>query len=243
MYIKTSYTDIIFKRIYKSKLRRRKGYRYSDLGFYLFYKAIENVTHMPFDEYVVNKFYKSLGATTLRFNPLEEFEKAKIVPTENDTRYRKQLLQGYVHDYGAAMMGGISGHAGLLSNANDLAKLMQMYLQYGSYAGKRYIKKETIELFSSCQYCSLRNRRGLGFDRPKRRGGGNPSKFASSKSYGHTGFTGNIVWIDPEHNFVYIFLSNRINPSIRNRKLQKLNIRSRIHSVFYRAIKDSKKQK
>ncbi len=237
LYIKESYTDTIYKRIIDSKLRKRKGYRYSDLGFYLFYKLIKAKIKTDFPTYLENNFYRPLGMTETGYNPLKRFPKDMIAPTENDKTYRKQLVQGYVHDYGAAMMGGIGGHAGIFSNANDLAKLFQMYLQEGVYGGKRYLKARTIEEFTRCAYCKKNNRRALGFDRPaKNSKKSSVSKYASPYSYGHTGFTGTIAWVDPKEQFVYIFISNRVYPSIENKKLVEMNIRPKVQKLFYESF-------
>jgi len=234
IFINKSYTDTIYKRIIDSPLRKRSGYRYSDLGFYLFYKMIEEQTKEPFANFLDETFYNPIGLTSTTYNPTNKFPKNKIIPTEKDKKFRKQTVLGYVHDYGAAMMGGVGGHAGLFSNSNDLAKLMQMYLQKGEYGGERYLNKKTIELFTKKAY--KKNRRGLGFDRPSSKRSPVTS-LASSYSFGHTGFTGTIAWVDPKENFVYIFLSNRVYPDISNRKLVKENIRPKIHRVFYEAFK------
>ncbi len=239
IYMNNSYVDSMYQKIYDTKLRSRKRYRYSDLGFLLFMKMIEKISKQPLDEYTKQNFYASLGATTLGYNPLEAFSSNRIVPTENDLKFRKQLLQGYVHDYGAAMMGGVGGHAGLFSNANDLAKLMQMYLQKGSYGGKKYFNSNLFSYFTSCHYCSSGNRRGLGFDRPAPTPTRAIAAQASKNSFGHTGFTGTIAWVDPNYDLVFIFLSNRIHPNAENRKLIKMNVRSKIQSVLYKAMKSS----
>ena len=237
LYIKQSYTDTIYKRILDSKLRRRSGYRYSDLGFYLFYRMIKEKTKADFPEYVYENLYAPLGMTETGYNPLNRFPKEMIAPTEQDKTYRKQLVQGYVHDYGAAMMGGVGGHAGIFSNANDLAKLFQMYLQKGVYGGKRYFKAKTIEEFTRCAYCRKNNRRALGFDRPARKSKkSSVSKYASPYSFGHTGFTGTIAWVDPKEQFVYIFISNRVYPDIENHKLVSMNIRPKVQALFYEAF-------
>ncbi|RLD78079.1 MAG: hypothetical protein DRJ10_10905 [Bacteroidetes bacterium] len=239
LYIKESYTDTIYKRIIDSKLRKRSGYRYSDLGFYLFYKLIKSKIKSDFPSYLENNFYQPLGMTETGYNPLSKFPKAMIAPTENDLKYRKQLVQGYVHDYGAAMMGGIGGHAGIFSNTNDLAKLFQMYLQEGVYGGKRYLNAKTIEEFTRCAFCKKNNRRALGFDRPaKSAKKSSVAKMASPYSYGHTGFTGTIAWVDPKEQFVYIFLSNRVYPDIENKKLVEMNIRPKVQKLFYESFKN-----
>ena len=236
LYIKNTYSDTIYKRIIESPLRRRNGYRYSDLGFYLFYKIINEKLDNHFPEYLNEQFYSPLGSTTLCYNPINKFPKEQIVPTERDKKFRKQLVQGYVHDYGAAMMGGIGGHAGLFSNANDLAKVMQMYLQKGEYGGKRYFSGSTVNLFTKKAYSRGYNRRALGFDRPGPRKKSPVTRLASSKSYGHSGFTGTLAWVDPEKNFVYIFLSNRIYPDAENNKLVSLNVRTKVQEAFYRSF-------
>ncbi|RLD64445.1 MAG: hypothetical protein DRI95_10645 [Bacteroidetes bacterium] len=237
LYIKESYTDTIYKRILDSPLRKRTGYRYSDLGFYLFFKLINDVSKTNFPDYLEKNFYSSLGMTETGFNPLEKFSKEIIAPTEIDKKFRKQVVQGYVHDYGAAMMGGVGGHAGIFSNTNDLAKLFQMYLQKGEYGGQRYISTKTFEEFVQCAYCKKNNRRALGFDRPaKNVKRSQVSKLASSYSYGHTGFTGAIAWVDPKEQFIYIFLSNRVFPDIENSKLVDLQVRTNVQRLFYESF-------
>ena len=186
---------------------------------------------------VQDRIYEDLGANFMSYHPLDKFDINTIVPTENDTYFRKQLLRGYVHDPGAAMQDGVGGHAGLFSNANDLAKLMQMYLNGGEYAGRRYIVEKTIDEFTSCQYRRKDNRRGIGFDKPVIDDTDGPTcDQASPSSFGHSGFTGTIVWADPEHELIYVFLSNRINPSAENFLLVKENIRTQIQDIIYKAI-------
>ena len=190
------------------------------------------------NDYVEQTFYKSLGANTLGYLPLKRFDKNEVVPTENDIVFRKQLIQGYVHDPGAAMLGGVGGHAGLFSNANDLAKMLQMYLQNGEYGGTRYLDKKTVKMFTSCLECSNGNRRGLGFDKPQ----SDTTKYSptipgiSPESYGHTGFTGTMVWVDPEYEIIYVFLSNRVFPDAVKNKLAELDIRTKIQQVIYDSI-------
>lgn len=237
LYIKSQYTDSIYNRIYTSNLRTYKKYKYSDMGFYLFYKIIDSIAEDGFENFLEENFYKPLGAYSLCYNPLNKFEKEIIVPTEDDKTFRNQLLQGYVHDYGAALMGGYGGHAGLFSNANDLAKVLQMWLQGGEYAGNRYIAESTIKIFTTKPKSNVYgNRRSLGFDKNTSSGDGPASSRVSTISYGHTGFTGTMIWIDPKENLIYIFLSNRINPDIENRKINELNIRAKVQSLIYQAI-------
>ena len=173
--------------------------------------------------------------------PLERFPKSRITPTENDLIFRKQLLRGDVHDYGAAMTGGVNGHAGLFSNADDVSKIMQMYLQKGSYGGIRYFMPRTIKHFTSCPYCNDGNRRGLGFDHAKRPKGGPTAQIVSDKSFGHSGFTGTYAWVDPEYGFLYVFLSNRIHPDIENNKLLHDDVRTKIQQLFYESFMNEDK--
>jgi beta-N-acetylhexosaminidase len=240
MFTMMSVRDSINYKIATSKLRSRNGYRYSDLGFYLMREVIEEITEIPIEVYVQDQFYKRLGANTLGYNPTERFAKTDIIPTEYDTIFRKQLLCGYVHDQGAAMLGGVSGHAGLFSNANDLAKLMQMLLDKGTYGGQRYIAEETVQLFSSPLRNPKENRRGLGFDKPviDSPGKGPACDSASKESYGHSGFTGILAWVDPETDILFIFMSNRVYPEMDNRKILQLDTRTNVQQVFYDAIMD-----
>lgn len=198
-------------------------------------QVIETITATPENEFVQQQFYSPLGMQTAGFLPLRRFAPGHIVPTEDEEKYRHALIDGYVHDPTAALMGGVAGHAGLFADANDIAILYQMMLNRGTYGGVQYIKPETVDLFTSKQ--SAVSRRGLGFDRwdpdTTRH---YPSKLASFATYGHTGFTGTCVWVDPQYNLVYIFLSNRVNPVISS-KLADLNIRQRIQDVVYEAIK------
>jgi CubicO group peptidase (beta-lactamase class C family) len=199
---------------------------------------------MNFEEYLKENFYKPLGATTLTFTPEKYFPKNRIVPTEYDSLFRKQLLHGTVHDEGAAMLGGISGHAGLFGNANDLAKLMQLYLQKGQVANRRYISEATLNTYTSCQFCPT-NRRALGFDRINSPyvENGNAAKGASPESFGHSGFTGTFTWVDPKYDLVYVFLSNRVYPTRNNSKLSDLNTRTKVQQVIYDAIDAAAKEK
>jgi len=237
-YITDTYRDTIYNKIRESNLYEEKVYRYSDLGYYYFYKIIENYTGTKFQDYVDSVFYNELGAYRTTFLPLEKFDKLEIVPTEVDQVFRKQLLHGYVHDPGAAMLGGVCGHAGVFSTAGDMAKLMQMYLNGGKYGGTKYFNPETIELFTTSPFLDNDNRRALGFDKPQMNYDieGPTCKCVSGNSFGHTGFTGTIAWADPEEQIVYIFLSNRIHPDQDNNKLLQMDIRTDIQQVIYDAI-------
>ena len=238
-YMNNQYLDTLEYAVIHSQMRKDKGYKYSDLGYYILKDIIEDQESSSLKDLVQERIYKKMGANFTTYHPLEKFSNGSIVPTEYDDYFRNQLLQGYVHDPGAAMQNGVGGHAGLFSNANDLAKLMQMYLNGGSYGGTQFIEKETLKEFTSCQYCSSDNdnRRGIGFDKPVLDGTDGPScKQASAHSFGHTGFTGTIVWADPAHDLVYVFLSNRIHPKADNLLLVQENIRTRIQEVIYKAL-------
>jgi beta-N-acetylhexosaminidase len=241
MYVKNDFKNQIIKDIVKSPLLPQKEYVYSDLGFSLFPFMIERVTGKSFQEYLNQEFYKPLGAISTGFKPYERYPIEQIVPTEMDLTFRKELSQGFVHDELAALFGGVSGNAGLFSTANDLAKVMQMYLQSGYYGGKQYISPATISEFTKVQFSESSNRRALGFDKPNPGISGIKNKFpaadASPASYGHTGFTGIFTWVDPENQLLFIFLSNRVYPTRRNSAIYDLNIRPAMHQAIYDAIK------
>ncbi|MBE0653237.1 MAG: serine hydrolase, partial [Bacteroidales bacterium] len=239
LFIRKDYKDTIYNRILNSELST-PVYRYSDLGYYLFHQIIEKLTDTLLYPYVYHNFYSRLGAMRIGYLPLNRFSENEITPTENDVIYRKQLLRGYVHDPGAAMLGGIAGHAGLFSNANDLAKLMQVYLNGGHYGGREFLKKEIIDKYTTRIYSDNGNRRALGFDKPEpdSRKKGPVSCSATLSSYGHTGFTGTIAWMDPEYQLIYIFLSNRLHPNQYNAKLVSENIRTKVQEAIYEAITD-----
>lgn len=237
MYLKTSFKDSIFKYIKNAEQREETGYKYSDLGYYLFKEYLESKYKQPLNELTQHYFYKSLGANRTSYLPLQKFSKKEIVPTEDDVYFRNQLLQGYVHDMGAAMQGGVGGHAGLFSNANDIAKIMQMYLQKGFYGGKRYLKSSTLQKFNKRYYKEKKIRRGLGFDKPQL----DPETKAtcgcvSEESFGHSGFTGAYTWADPKTGIVYVFLSNRVYPTMDNKGLIDFNIRTEIQQLIQNAI-------
>jgi CubicO group peptidase (beta-lactamase class C family) len=240
LFIKTDYyKSTMLKIIADSKLLTEKKYIYSDLGFILAPKIIEKLTQEEFSNFLQTQFYKPLSAPTLTFNPLEKFSRSRIVPTERDSLFRKTLIWGNVHDEAAAMRGGVSGHAGLFGNANDVAKLLQMFLNGGTYGETTFFKPTTIAEFTRCQFCETGNRRGLGFDKPllEWNPNGNTSKDASALSYGHFGFTGTMVWVDPATEMIFIFLSNRVYPTRESKMLMNLNTRTRIQQVIYDAMK------
>ncbi|MCD6367112.1 MAG: serine hydrolase [Bacteroidales bacterium] len=237
MFMDTAYVWEIYHRIYGTDLKE-KTYKYSDIGFYILKKIIEKVTGESLDKFVNAQFYAHLGTDFAGFNLWQKYPQNQFAPTERDTFFRHQVVQGFVHDYGAAMMGGVCGHAGLFANAGDLAKILQMLLNGGTYGGKNYLSDTTIKRFTSCPYCP-ESRRGIGFDKPEKdpdKNGPTCDK-APAESYGHSGFTGVLVWNDPENNLIYIFLSNRVYPDIENKKLLNSSIRTRIQDVIYRSIK------
>jgi beta-N-acetylhexosaminidase len=239
LYLRADLRDSVYRWIHESRLLEPE-YRYSDLGYYLLQQVIEEETDTLLYPYVWYNFFAPLGAESLGFLPLNRFPRERIVPTENDLFFRRQLLQGYVHDPGTAMLGGISGHAGLFGNANDLAKMMQMYLDGGEYGGQRYLDEAVLERYTSCYDCGNGNRRGLGFDRRVAEDGeeGPACDGASALSFGHSGFTGTLAWVDPEYGLVFIFLSNRIHPDQGNTRLIDENVRTRIQQVVYDALMD-----
>ncbi len=237
LYMRNSWQDVMLDRMLKSPLGAKNKYVYSDNNFIYLGKIVEELSGMPLDQYVQKTFYNKMGMLTTGFKPRERFTIDKIVPTEEEKHFRRQTIRGDVHDEGASMFGGVAGHAGLFSNAYDLSLLYQMLLNGGEINGERYLKKETIGLFTS--YNSKTSRRGFGFDKPEKDTVGKepyPSVLASPLTYGHTGFTGTCVWVDPKHDLVYIFLSNRVHPTRSNGKLGKMQIRGKIQDAFYRAI-------
>lgn len=239
LYIHRDFHHILFDTIVRSPLLQRQVYKYSDLGFYFLLQVIEQVTNMPFEDYMDRHFYHPLGLSSTSFRPQERFPLERIVPTEYDTEFRKQLVHGDVHDPGAAMLGGVSCHAGLFANAGDLAVILQMLLQQGEYQGCRYLEPETVAEFTRYQFPLTSNRRGIGFDKPPmdNQTNGPVCRSASPSSFGHSGFTGTYIWADPENNLAYVFLSNRIHPDASNTKLIDQEIRTRIHELFYQALK------
>lgn len=237
LYAMKGMEDYMLQQNILTPLNSSRRYKYSDLGFYFWMKIIEKFYGKRIDEMVEEHFFSKLGSTTTMFNPLKEFPKERIIPTEYDKIFRKQLIQGYVHDQGAAMCGGVAGHAGLFSTANDLAKMYQMYLNNGEYGGERYFKESTVKEFTRCQFCASGNRRGIGWDKPDPNGdGGTACDCVSYLSFGHAGFTGCLVWVDPQNELLYIFFSNRIHPSAENTKLVSEGQRALVQQVFYDAI-------
>lgn len=236
LYMRSDYTDTIYKIIKESTLLPRLEYKYSDLPYYLLKPYFEKVYKMPMETIVQEKFYKPMGANYTTYLPLTKFDKNNIPPTEQDEIFRGQRVQGYVHDQGAAMLGGVSGHAGLFSNANDVAKLMQLFLWKGFYGGERYFNPEVFEAYNTCYYCSKKIRRGVGFDKPQLGNVGPTCGCVSMTSFGHGGFTGTFTWADPDFEIIYVFLTNRTFPDAENRKLIQSDTRSKIQEIIYEAI-------
>lgn len=236
MWMRNDFKDTMWNDILQSPLKNQGKYVYSDLGYYFMQRIVEKITGKSLNEYVTENFYEPMNLK-LCYQPLKYFEKTQIVPTEFDQTFRNQLIHGYVHDPGAAMYGGIAGHAGIFSNAEDLAALMQMMLNKGEWLGKRYLDSNVVKEFTKCRFCP-KNRRGLCFEKPA------PSKETESpvpdccspESFGHFGFTGTMAWADPKENLVVVFLSNRVYPDASENKLAKSGIRGKILKIFYDAV-------
>ncbi len=238
LYVRNDWEDTLYKRILQSKLTPKDRYIYSDNDFIFLGKVVEAISGKPLNEYATEQFYQPLGMTSTTFRPRYRLPLHLIVPSEEEIHFRRQMIRGDVHDEGAAMFGGVSGHAGLFSNAYDLAQLYQLLLNGGEINGVRILEKATIDKFTA--YNSQYSRRGLGFDKPEKdnttRKEPYPSASVSPETYGHTGFTGTCVWVDPAKDLIYIFLSNRVTPTRNNNKLSQLNVRSNIQEAIYNAI-------
>jgi len=238
MYLKSDFRENIWQTIHASTIAAKGKYAYSDLDFLYLGKVVEAISGTQLDEFAATNFYKKMGMTSTGFSPLNFFPRTRTVPTEVDNYFRNQLVWGDVHDEGAALLGGVVGHAGLFSDAKDLSVLFNMLKNRGTYQGQQIIKPETIDLFNT--YYNKDSRRGLGFDKPDpenfTKDESYPCFWASAQTFGHTGFTGTCVWVDPENDLVYIFLSNRVYPSRDGKAFTQLAIRSRIQDVFYQYI-------
>ncbi len=236
MYLRSDYPDTIWRKIFSSSLRDNTNYRYSDLAFYILNKTIKNISNYNVDGYAEMNIYKPLGLRKTLFNPYRVFDRTKIPPTEFDQYWRNEVVQGTVHDMGAAMLGGVSGHAGLFSNSLELSIMMQMLLNNGYYGGQQFIQPKTIDYYTQRHWRS--SRRGIGFDmkelNPDK--SQNMSEKASRNTFGHLGFTGTAAFADPDHDIIFIFLSNRTYPSMNNNKLGKGDYRPKIQSVIYDAM-------
>jgi CubicO group peptidase (beta-lactamase class C family) len=242
LYINRNYRKKIFTEIKKTPLGKKK-YLYSDLAFIISPEIINNLTHKPWYEFVTSEIYHKIGAFDIGFNPYLKYPMSRIVPTEYDSLFRKQLLHGTVHDEGAAMLGGISGHAGLFATANDEMKLMELYRRMGNYGGEQLIAKDIMEEYTRYQFPDNKNRRGLGFDKPGiydpkvKPENIYPTIGATPQSFGHSGYTGTFVWVDPVYEISYIFFCNRVYPTRNNNLLSDLNLRTIILQAIYDSIK------
>ncbi|HNB50235.1 MAG TPA: serine hydrolase, partial [Chitinophagales bacterium] len=236
LFLKKSFQDSVWNMIYHSALSPVKEYKYSDLGYYLLQQIIEKTYKDSLQNIVKRYLFAPLGMNYTQYNPRwNAYDLNKIMPTEIENNFRKSLLLGTVHDQGAALLGGVAGHAGVFSNANDLAKYFQLLLNEGTYGANRYYEAATINKFTTKQYPN--NRRAIGFDKPTPKGHDGPTcDAASPESFGHTGFTGTIAWADPTNNLIYIFLCNRVYPNAAVNNLAKQNIRPKIQQAVYDAI-------
>jgi CubicO group peptidase (beta-lactamase class C family) len=242
LYINKKYREDIFKQIIDSPLNPKHKYVYSDLGFILLGELVEVLSGKTLDVYLEENFYKPMNLSHTHFRPKEKEEIENIVPTIEAVDFRNSQIRGNVHDETSALLGGVAGHAGLFSTAEDLFAICQMLLNKGEYNGIRYIDSTTVDLFTRTHFAEHNNRRGLGFDKPLLKGkSSHTSQYASKKSYGHSGFTGTYLWIDPENQTILIFLSNRVYPDAKTNKLAKLNIRTDIHDLIYEILKDESK--
>jgi len=236
LFLRTDYRDSIWRRVFSSSLRDNNNYRYSDLAFYILNKTIENISGYQVDGYAEMNFYNPMGLRRTLFNPYRVFSKEMIPPSEHDEYWRNEIIQGTVHDMGAAMLGGVSGHAGLFSNSHEVAILMQMLLNDGYYGGRQYLNPNSIRYYTQRHWRS--SRRGIGFDMkeldPDRNL--NMSEKASRHTFGHTGFTGIATYADPDHDLIYVFLSNRTFPTMNNNKLGKEDYRPKIQTLIYDAL-------
>ena len=236
LYMRADYLDSINKIIKDSDLLGRLQYRYSDLPYFILKEYLESYYNQSLAELVQNHFYQPLGANYTTYHPLEKFDLTEILPTEEDDYFRYQTVHGYVHDMAAAMQNGVGGHAGVFSNANDIAKIMQMFLQKGKYGDRQYFNELTFEEFNKCHFCINNNRRGIGFDKPQLGDVGPTCGCLSMTSFGHSGFTGTYAWADPEEEIVYVFMANRTYPKATTNLLLKENIRTDIQQYIYDAI-------
>lgn len=237
LFIRNDYSDSIYRKIINSKLLARKEYKYSDYTFIILKHYLEKITGQSLDVLSNDHFYSILGMNNTMYNPINKVDVSRIVPTEMDTYFRHSLIKGYVHDMAAAMEGGVAGQAGIFSNAIDIAKMMQLYLQKGNYGNHEFFSSKTFDDFNTCWYCAEGNRRGLGFDKPQLANEGPTCGCVSMSSFGHTGFTGTMTWADPSTEIIYVFLSNRTFPdSTQPNKLAKESIREQIQRIIQESI-------
>lgn len=236
IWMRRDYRDTIWKAILASPLENKGKMVYSDLDYYFLAAIVEKITGKSIDRYVSEQFYTPMGLRSMGYNPLQYMPVTRIAPTENDLAFRGQLIRGYVHDPGAALFGGVGGHAGVFATAQDVAAIFQMLLWGGHYRGMSFFRKETVDLFAA--YNSTISRRGLGFDKPSadETDGGPAGNRCSGYTYGHQGFTGTCVWADPANGIVFVFLSNRVNPDAENSLINKLGVRTIVQDRLYDAL-------
>lgn len=236
VYLRNDYIDTMWSKVYASNLDNAGRFLYSDLDFYLLMAVVQQITGKPLDKYVEDEFYKPMGLKRITYNPRNKFDTTQIAPTELELSFRSQVLCGYVHDQGAALLGGVGGHAGIFASAHDVAAIFQMLLNKGTYGGKRYFKAATIDLFTA--YHSKLSHRGLAFDKPATDpdDGGPAGDRCSALAFGHQGFTGTCAWADPATGILFVFLSNRVYPSGSNTKINKLNVRTTAQDYIYEAF-------
>ena len=237
MYVCDTFDNLILRKIKDSKVIRRGKYKYSCVNFIMLKMMLEKIMQQPMDRLLDENFFNPLGAYSTTYNPLQKMDTSKIAPTEKDPFLRRQHLRGYVHDEAAAFQGGVSGNAGLFSNANDLCKVLQLYLNNGEYGGERFLSEQTCRLFTTSK--SANSHRGLGFDKPYMP---NPryspcGALAPASVFGHTGYTGTCFWVDPDNGLIYIFLTNRVNPTRENNRMGRMDIRTRIQDAIYQSMK------
>jgi CubicO group peptidase (beta-lactamase class C family) len=236
LFLNADYITTVQKQILDSPVTAPGKYVYSDLHYYFYTEMVQHLTGSSLENYLY-KTYREMGCNSLKYNPTQTISKINIVPTEFDSTFRAQMIHGYVHDEGAAMLGGISGHAGLFGTSNDVMKIMQLYLEKGNYGNKQIIKPEIIQECTQYQFPLEKNRRGIGFDKkdfdPSVQNA--PSLF-SDQSFGHSGYTGTYAWADPASGISYVFLSNRVYPTRNNNKISQLNIRPNIGDVIVKSI-------
>ena len=238
----------VYQAVADTRLREKK-YRYSCMSFLCYPYVVQSLTGLEYEDYLRENFYIPLGADAIMLNPAHKYPMKKILPTEVDTALRNALVHGYVHDESAALLGGISGNAGVFANAESMAKILQMLLNEGTYGGKRYLKRKTIQEWTSCQYPENDNRRGLGFDKPIFENSPElsfddayPAPSASQQSWGHYGFTGTMFWVDPAEDIIYIFLSNRVYPDRGIDSLGRLSTRTKCQEAIYDSIRRFEKE-
>jgi beta-N-acetylhexosaminidase len=236
LYLRKDYPDTIWNRILASPLENKGKYVYSDLDYFFLAAIVQQISGKRIDQYVEEQFYKPLNLKRISYNPLKKFKITEIAPTENDLIFRHQQIQGYVHDQAAALLGGVAGHAGVFASAHDVAVIFQMLLNGGTYNGKRFFKKETVDYFTA--YHSNISRRALGFDKPAtgKEDGGPAGNRVTGYAFGHQGFTGTTAWADPGTGVVFVFLSNRVSPSAENALINKLSVRTIAQDYVYEAL-------